>query len=644
MTLYRYLRRKLRAIKNFFWSEEDDIPYIKLEEPELIVIKKEEEPIIIKEDEPKTKNFPWRKAFDLVKDYFFNSEKKWIAWLLLIGVIVCIVAMVALTATFAWWSAGFWALLTAKAAIGPILVSLGYFALQITAMVGAYVLKNYLMGELAILWRDWLTTKLIRQLFNSPNNYLDLHRFSKKIENLSQRIQEDVRNFVELTLSLGSDLLKSILSFGTFVGTLWVVGGTLTFVLLGLNIVIPGYLVWVAIIVAIVACVATYFIGRSLAETNQNKEKAEAEFRDELSDLTNEAENIAVESAENYHEKLLENKLEKIKGASREKLKTETKLNAFQSFYSNLASMLPVLCSMPLYFLGLIDLGSLMQVSLCFFEVSESLSWFANTYQNLSEYQTSIERITEIQDAFKEDGLEASPKTIECKKRDKETINLKNLTIMKPQADSTDCIIRNLNLKLKKGEDVLLKGENGTGKSTIFKVIRGTWQHGEGKVSLPSGERLCFLPQIPHIPKNSTLRGILAFPESEDHYTEEEYLDAFNAIKNAGGMSKFIPDLHLNEKKNWGSFLSGGQKQLISIARAILQKPDRLFLDEATAAMDNKTEDLAYRVLKEKLPDATLISIGHRSSVKKYHDRIVYFGRNEEQETVIVKDKPRLAL
>ncbi|MBA2709813.1 MAG: ABC transporter ATP-binding protein/permease [Tatlockia sp.] len=638
MSLYRYLRRKLRAIKNYFWPETQEYIFIPMQEPQISVEKEETEE---KDVKPESKPFPWRKAFDLGKDYFFNSDEKWIAWLLLIGIVVCVVAIVALTATFAWWSAGFWALLTAKAAIGPILVSLGYLALQITAMVSAYVIKSYLIGKLSVLWRDWLTTKLIKQLFSSPNNYLDLHRFSKKIENLSQRIQEDVKNFVELTLNLSADLLKSVLSFGTFVGTLWVVGGALA---IGLNFVIPGYLVWVALIVAVIASVMTYYIGRSLAETNKNKEKAEAEFRDELSILTNEAENIAVESAENYHEKIIEENLKKIKEKTNEKLKTETKLNAFQNFLSNISSILPVILSLPLYFAGLIDLGSIMQVSMSFFEVSNSLSWFSNTYQNLSEYQSSIERITEIQEAFEEEGLDANPKSILRREKDKEDIKLKNLTIMKPQAESTDVIIQNLNLSFKKGENVLLKGENGTGKSTIFKVIRGTWKYGEGKVTVPVNERLCFLPQMPTIPKNSTLKGILAFPRPVEDFSEEEYLDAFNAIKDAGGMAKFIPDLHREEKKNWGSFLSGGQKQLISIARAILQKPDRLFLDEATAAMDNKTEDMAYRALKEKLPETTLVSIAHRSSVKKFHSRIVYFGRNEELETEVIKEKHRASL
>lgn len=633
MTLYQFFRRQYYKLKSYFWEDSIDLP------PQLIAPLEdapEEEKAI---EEPPTKSFPWKMAFDLIKDYFLHAENKWLAWLLLIGVIVCVVGIVALTASLSWWFAGFWALITAKAALTPILVSLGYFTLQIAGMVTAYVLKNYLMGQLSILWRDWLTDKLIKQLFNSKNNYLDLHRFSKKIENIAQRIQEDVNNFVQLTLNLGADFLKSTLSLGTFVGSLWIVGGALSFVLLGLNIVIPGYLVWVALIIAVAATLITYFIGRSLAETNKNKERAEAEFREELSVLMNESESIAVENAGNFHETILEEKRAGIKKSSNEKLITETKLNAFQNFYNNIAGILPTLLALPLYFVGGIDLGTLMQVGMSFGEVNGAFSWFANTFQNLSAYQTSIERIVEMQEAFAEQGLDASLKDIEqCENVGKKSIKLEKLTIMKPQADSTDVIMRDLSLKFKKGEHVLIKGENGTGKSTIFKVIRGTWQHGNGKVNVPTGERWCFLPQTPNLPKNMTLKGLIAFPKSEGDYTDEEYLNAFNAIKDAAGMNKF--DLNSKGKKNWGSFLSGGQKQLISIARAIIQKPDRVFLDESTSAMDKKTEEKAYQALRDKLPETTLVSIAHRSSVKKYHDRLVHFGRNDKDETVILKDKP----
>ena len=567
----------------------------------------------------------WRKTFDLVKDYFLNSDEKLVAWLLLIGAVLCVIGIVALMAVLSWWSAGFWAVLTAKALI-PFLMSIGEFALILSALVGVFVLKDYLIGKLSIFWRNWLTHKILNELFNSANNYLDLKRFSAEIDNIAQRIQEDVKFIVDLTLSLGTDFLKAVLSLGTFVGTLWVVGGSLSFVLLGLNFIIPGYLVWVALIVAIVATVATHYIGNSLAETNKKAEGAEADFRQALTELNDDAENIAQEHAEDYYKTSVTNKVQDINRTAHQKLNTKTKLVAFQNFYSQLAQILPTLLSAPLYFAGLIELGQIMQIGMSFGQVSVSLSWFVDTYESLSSYKSSIERITELRKTFEKEGIVlANAKSIVRKERNKDSINIKHLNITEPQVSSTAHIMRNLNLKLKPGEHILIQGPSGLGKSTLFKAISGTWKYGDGKISIPSGKNLYFLPQKPTLPHN-TLMAVLAYPEPVSTYTEEQCIAALRAV---GGMNEFIPKLH--EKRRWSKELSDGQQQRISFARALLKKPAWLFLDEATSSLDEESEEHVYRVVKE-LKDTTIVSIAHRKTVEKHHSRIVLFSVNAEKE------------
>lgn len=567
----------------------------------------------------------WRKTFDLVKDYFLNSDEKLVSWLLLIGAVLCVIGLVALMATLGWWSAGFWAVLTAKALI-PFLISIGQFALIVSAYVGVFVLKDYLLGKLSIFWRNWLTRKIINDLFHCENNYLDLKRFSSEIDNIAQRIQEDVKSIVEHTLSLGTDFLKAVLSLGAFVGTLWVVGGPLAFVLLGLNIVIPGYLVWVALIVAIAATVITHYIGNSLADTNKKAERAEADFRQSLTELNDDAENIAQEHAENYYKASAKNKLEDINTTANQKLETQTKLSTFQYFYTQLAEILPTLLAAPLYFSGLIEIGQLMQIGMAFGQVNSSLSWFVDTYETLSSYKTSIERITELQKTFEKEGLvQANNKLIIRKERNKDWINIKHLNIIQPQTSSTAHIMRNLNLKLNPGEHILIKGPSGLGKSTLFKAISGTWKYGDGTISVPSGKQLYFLPQKPTLP-HDTLMAVLAYPEAVGTYTEEQYIAALRAV---GGMNDFIPQLH--EKRRWSKELSGGQQQRISFARALLKKPAWLFLDEATSSLDEESEEHVYRVVKE-LKDTTIVSIAHRKTVEKHHSRIVLFGVNAKKE------------
>lgn len=577
--------------------------------------------------------FTWKQAFALIKDYFVNSDEKLVAWLLLLGTALCVISLVALMAVFAWWSAGFWAVLTAKA-LTPFLISMAQFALIVSAYVAAYALQNFFIGKLAIRWRNWLTEQIINKLFNGENNYLDLKRFSAEIDNISQRIQEDVKNFVDLTLNLGADFFKSVLSLGTFIGTLWVVGGPLAIAVLGLNIVIPGYLVWTALLISLTATTITHFIAKSLAEKNQTGVRAEANLRQELELLNNDAENIAEEHAEDYYKKTLKAKIQQINENAQQQLNTKSKLGVFQDFYMQISGILPQVLSAPLYFAGLIEIGQLMQISMAFGEVNSSLSWFVQSYEGLTLYKTSIERITALQQAFETKGLAANPKSILRQETNKDTLKVKNLSIMKPQASSTQYIMSKLNLKLIPGEHTLIKAPSGLGKSTLFKAISGTWKYGNGEIRVPTGKQMYFLPQHPTLP-HDTLMVVLAYPQSVDSYTKEQYAAALKAV---GGMDEFIDQLA--EKRVWAKELSGGQQQRISFARALLKKPNWLFLDEATASLDEESEDHVYTLIT-KLKDTTIVSIAHRSTVEKYHSRVVFFSANAEKEiTVTEKSGP----
>ncbi|TAL66529.1 MAG: ABC transporter ATP-binding protein/permease [Legionella sp.] len=564
----------------------------------------------------------WQKTISLFKEYFIDSDEKWVAWSLLIGALLCAIGIVSLLVLLNGWSIVFWTALTAKD-FSAFLFAIGEFALILAGLVGTHVLKDFLIDKLAIFWRNWLTDRIIKDLFSSKNNYLDLKRFSKDIENVDQRIQEDVEEFVSLTLNLLINFVQSLLSLCTFVTALWVVGGALTFVLGGFNIIIPGYLVWVALLIAASATGIMHWLGSSLKETNILAEGANADFRQELAQLHDDAENIAEEHAENYYQSSLERKNTIIQDTSNQRLNTQIKLTAFQNFYMQLSQILPFLLGAPLYFSGAIDVNQLMQIGNSFGQVYQSLSWFVNAYQDLAAYTASIERITELKHYLEEDSLTANPKEIVRKVRDKDHINVKHLNIQPPQKSSTEFIMQELNLKLKKGEHVLIKGPSGLGKSTLFKAISGTWKYGHGKVSIPADKKFYFLPQKPTLP-HDTLRAVLAYPEPADTYSEEQ---CRAVLREVGGLEKYISQL--NVKQPWAKFLSDGQKQRIAFARVLLKKPDWLFLDEATASLDEEAEEHVYQRVRA-LANTTIVSIAHRSTVEKHHSRILFFGVKED--------------
>lgn len=558
-----------------------------------------------------------KKAFQLFSDYFINSDQKLTAWLLLGGLLLSILALVGLTAALSWGFLGFWAALTAKE-LGGFLFYSGLIALNSAAIVGMSTLMSFLTETLSIQWRSWLTTKFVNKYLFGEKNYLDLARGSPHLDNPDQRIQENIDDFVDRSLSLGTDFLRSTLTLVTFIGTLWVVGGSLPLVLFGATIIIPGYLVWGSLLVALVNSGITHMLGKSLATMNQKEERLEAKFRKDLEFVHNESENIALETGEKYHQKKLEKDLEQISQNAFQKLWVKLKVSAFQMSYNYLSNILPYIFAAPAYFSGLIDFGQAMQIGVAFSEVSNSLNWFVNSYTTLKKYQTSIERIIELEEELNLENCEMNKKNIHIHQSKSNVLIIKNLSIAYPRSANPNFIMRHLNLEFKPGENTLIKAPSGFGKSTLFKAIRDTWGHGKGEISIPQHQKTYFLPQKPLIPHDS-LKAILAYPDADDTYSDEEYEAALLAV--GGNMERFIPEL--DKIDTWSKRLSLGQQQRISFARALLKKPDWLFLDEATASLDEESENQLYTLLKDKLPKTTVISIAHRSTVMKFHQRVV---------------------
>lgn len=566
----------------------------------------------------------FKKAFQLAKDYFLHSDERLIAWLLLLGAVVCVFGFVAMMAVLSWWTAGFWAALAAKS-LPLFMASMETFVYTISGLVTVSVLKNYLVEYLGIRWRNWLTQKSLKNYIFGENKYLDLMRHSDQIDNPEQRIQEDVKSFVDLSLSLMLELLRSTVSLATFIGTLWVVGGPLSLVLWGASITIPGYLVWMAVLCAVIASYITQKIGSSLAKYNHKQEKLEADFRKEMETMKNEADSIALERGESYYQSSLLHKFKDLCSNALEKIRVKTKLVAFQSFYLNLSSILPYLVSAPLYFSGMLDIAQLMQIGFAFGEVSDSLNWFVNTFETLATYKTNIERIIELEKAFEAGGLKSTEKGIIVKVDDlREEWNINHVKIACPS--STKLIMRDLNITFRSGENTVIEGTSGLGKSTLFKVMDGTWKYGHGEVIAPRHHNVYFLPQRPIIPEGS-LKAVLAFPAPSDTFTDEQYIAVLRVI--GGDMDEFIEEL--DKKDMWSKRLSGGQQQRISFARALLKKPDWLFLDEATASLEETGERRLYNLLKDQLKTTTFISIAHRHSVHQFHDRVITFEKNDSE-------------
>lgn len=576
-----------------------------------------------------------RRTLNLLSDYLLRSNDRYIAWLLVIGIIGCTIALPGISILFGWWSAGFMAALLAKD-IALILGSVKIFAGLLTGYLVINRALDFFKDTLVIRWRNWMTKSLLKKYF-AKKRFLELTRFHEQIPNPEQRIQDEVKWFTSNLMELATGFINSVFTFIFSVGSLWLIGGALSFALLGLNIVIPGYLVWVAVICAVFATAITLLVGKKLPDYLNQQTAHEAEFRAELNGISKDADSIAIEKGNKYFHGSVLGKFKNIIGVSYQVLFQHLKLSFVNDFFSNMPQIIPMLAAIPLYFSDKIGVDQFFQIPRFFIQVCTSLSWFVEHYVTFNRFKVNVERISDLKDAL--DGkIDSSDKKIERKIGVDNAIRVQNLNMMTPYQNRV--IISNLNLSFNKGQHTLLKGASGLGKSTLFKVIAGSWKYGEGTIELPSREsgRVYFLPQKPVIPK-ATFRQVLAYPEPENTYTDEQYR---HVLEQVGNIDQFSDEL--DNKADWASKLSGGQQQRVSFARALLKKPTWLFLDEASSALDNNSENHLYSLIKQELKDTTMISIAHRDTVEKFHDRVLNISLHgvEERLTPVNDHAPEL--
>jgi vitamin B12/bleomycin/antimicrobial peptide transport system ATP-binding/permease protein len=272
----------------------------------------------------------------------------------------------------------------------------------------------------------------------------------------------------------------------------------------------------------------------------------------------------------------------------------------------------PILVAAPRYFTGAISLGGLTQTALAFGQVQSSLSWFVDVYPRIAQWTASVNRLTSFHGELdRAERLSASRSTIQVKPSHAPELTVAGLQLRLPDERH---ILDQASLRIHAGERVLVSGPSGAGKSTLFRALAGIWPYGTGTVSTPNGKRVLFLPQKPYLPI-ATLREVLSYPDRADGYSQAALVQA---LRDAG-LTHLID--RLDKNANWSLALSGGEQQRIGFARVFLQRPDWLFMDEATSALDEKAEQALYALLRERLLGTTVISVAHRSTVAKFHQR-----------------------
>ena len=560
-------------------------------------------------------------AWRLTRPYFMTSEEKWSARGLLFGIIAMNLTLVGLSVVLSFWRREFYNALQDKDwkaflellflyRSTPSGVLPGFCEVAAVDIILA-VYSVYVNQLLQIRWRHWMTRNFLNEWMADRAYYhisLTVDRAAIGTDNPDQRVAEDLRDFTDNTLSLSLGLLSNLVSLFSFVGILWGLSGAISV----FGIPIPGYMVWVALAYAAIGTWLTHLVGRPLAILSFKQQRVEADFRYALVRIRENMENIALYRGE---EEEIVNLRERFAAviANWRQIMTRTKLlNSLTVGYDQVAVIFPIVVAAPRYFAGSMQLGGLMQTVGSFGQVQGAMSWFVGAYAQLATWRAIVERLSTFHRAIVKARAETNGGFDPVASTDG-NVRLNDVTMTLP--DGTK-LLDGANLLLTRGHSVVVTGRSGTGKTTLFRVFSGIWPFGAGQVQIPPNS--FFLPQRPYVPLG-TLRHVITYPNAIDSFSQDEMI---RVLRDVG-----LPQLcdRLDHDDNWPMRLSMGEQQRLGFARALLAKPDWIFLDEATASVDPEAETELYQVLKERLPNATLVSIAHRPSVAAFHEQAVEY-------------------
>jgi putative ATP-binding cassette transporter len=560
----------------------------------------------------------WRIAIP----YFQSEDKRAGRWLLT-AVIAVELAGVANDVLLNQWRNRFYNALQEKDWDGFVREMIVFFALAAVA-VFLSIYQLYLSQWLQIRWRKWMTTKYLDAWLHGANHYrMQFH--GEAADNPDQRLTDDVKLFVAQTLGIGVGIMSSLVSLASFVIILWGLSEAAPLHVFGGDLPIPGYLVWAALIYAIFGTALAQWIGSPLVRLNFLQQHYEADYRFDLVRVRENTEQIALLRGESTEQERLLGRFRSIVENWYGIMNRTRRLTAFTQSYAQAAVLFPFILAAPAYFANKILLGALLQTAEAFGKVQDALSFFVTAYRSIAEWRAVVARLDGFEAAIKEaDDLATKPPKIDIVAADGEAIDLAQLLVRLPNGAP---LVAADDLHIRNGDHVLVTGPSGAGKSTLFRAIAGIWPFGSGTISIPAHAKLMMLPQRPYFPIG-TLKAAIVYPAEADAFSSAVVGETLSAVG--------LPQLtsRLEEEGHWNRMLSLGEQQRLGLARALLHKPQYLFLDEATASLDEASEAELYRLLADKLGATTMVSIGHRSTLTAFHDGFMVLERAGDRFTM----------
>lgn len=552
----------------------------------------------------------WLKdAWHLAKPYW-KSEEKYTASAKLAVVVVLNLTLVYVTVLFNQWNNLFYDALQKldHKAFTPLIVRffwLAFFSV-IIQLVSYYIRKHLEIG-----WRRWLTDKYLKDWLSHQSYYKT--RFIKPIDNPDQRISEDISSFIGLTLDLTLGLLSALVTLFSFVFILWKLSGILSFTMFGHDWNIHGYLVWLAVLYAGAGTYITFKIGRPLVKLNFQQQAYEADFRFGLLRVREYSEDIAFYQGETQERDGLSKRFHNVVDNFFAVVKRTLKINGFGFAFGQASVLFPFIACGPRYLSKAITLGQLMQIASAFGQVQGSLTYFMDAYTSMAGWRAVMDRMYGFQEAVHNAGeLSGIAKTADHHNY----LAVNDLLINLPK--TAQPLVSNISFELNSGDRLLVRGRSGSGKTTLLRTLAGLWPFASGKISGNPDKTSLFIAQKPYIPAIN-LKQAICYPLVDNLPSDE----AVSKIMRECGIAYLGKRLH--ETADWGKMLSLGEQQRIAFCRILINRPDIVYMDESTSALDEEMEQHLYQLLIEQLPNSALISVGHRSTLRQWHNQELNF-------------------
>ncbi|MDQ8023160.1 MAG: ABC transporter ATP-binding protein/permease [Moraxellaceae bacterium] len=545
----------------------------------------------------------WGRQVKRIAWPYFDPRKNWRPMAVLALLVLLTLFSVRMNVLLSFWYNGLYAAMQRLDA-DAFWFMMAVFGVLATIHVARALFDFYVYQGLLIRWREALTHTLMERWL-AHQTYHRSQYLAEQVDNPDQRIQEDIEQFASRTLALSLGMLNAIVSLVEFTIILWGLSGALA--LFGVEI--PRGMIFVVYIYVLVATFIAAWLGRPLIRLNFLNELFNANFRYGLIRLREYAESIAFFRGERVERVGLFGRFANVVQNMWDMLFRALKLQGFNLGVSQVAVVFPMILQAPRLFSKEITLGDFMQTAEAFGQVQTALSFFRTSYDDFANYRAVLTRLSSFMDTL--EHTEALPALAAHGEGDR--VAVRGLSVRTP---AQQVLLNGLDLTLEPGDSLLIRGASGSGKTTLLRTMAGLWPFADGEVVRPQGERALFLPQKPYLPLG-TLRTALYYPATAPAVSggEDAAAEALRRVQ----LGHLVAQL--DEEADWTRILSLGEQQRLAIGRALLANPAVLFLDESSSAMDEGLEHAMYALLREALPQATLVSVGHRSTLRGFHER-----------------------